>query len=59
MARTIYEKSTRALLKDMLKEWNLRPGQVFTTSRVLEWFARNYPKLKASSLRAHCSVFNQ
>jgi endonuclease len=53
VARTIYEKPTRALLKDMLKEWNLRPGQVFTTSRALEWFAENYPKLKANSLRAH------
>ncbi len=53
MARTIYEKPTRVLLKDMLDEWKLQPGQVFTTSRALEWFARNYPKLKANSLRAH------
>jgi hypothetical protein len=53
MARTIYEKPTRVLLKKMLDEWNLRPGQVFTTSRALEWFAQNYPKLKANSLRAH------
>lgn len=53
MARTIYEKSTRALLKDMIKDWNLQPGQVFTTSRVLEWFQQHYPKLKPASLRAH------
>lgn len=53
MARTIYEKATRVLLKDMLSEWKLRPGQVFTTSRALEWFAKNYPKLKATSIRAH------
>jgi endonuclease len=53
VARTIYEKSTRALLKDMLQAWNLKPGQVFTTSRALEWFAKNYPKLKATSIRAH------
>ena len=53
MARTIYEKSTRLLLKDMLDEWKLQPGQVFTSSRVLEWFAKTYPKLSPVSLRAH------
>jgi hypothetical protein len=53
MARTIYDKPTRALLKDMLKDWGLQPGQVFTTSRALAWFRQNYPKLKDSSIRAH------
>lgn len=53
MARTIYEKPTRALLKDMLTDWDLKPGQVFTTSRAIEWFANNYPKLKPTSVRAH------
>lgn len=53
MARTIYDKPTRALLKDMLTAWSLKPGQVFTTSRAIEWFAQNYPKLKANSIRAH------
>lgn len=53
MARTIYEKSTRLLLKDMLSDWGLKPGQVFTSSRVIEWFAKNYPKLKTGSIRAH------
>ena len=53
MARTIYDKPTRALLKDMLKDWALQPGQVFTTSRALDWFRQNYPKLKEGSIRAH------
>ncbi|MGO4396419.1 endonuclease NucS domain-containing protein [Variovorax sp. M-6] len=53
MARTIYEKPTRALLKDMLFDWELKPGQVFTTPRVIEWFAKKYPKLKPASIRAH------
>jgi hypothetical protein len=53
MARTIYDKPTRALLKDMLAAWGLKPGQVFTTSRAIEWFATNYPKLKQGSIRAH------
>lgn len=30
---TIYDKPTRALLKDMLKDLGLKPGQVFTTTR--------------------------
>ncbi len=53
MARTIYEKSTRVLLKDMLADMGLRPGQVFTTSRVIDWFQKHYPKLQAGSIRAH------
>jgi endonuclease len=53
MARTIYDKPTRALLKDMLAAWGLKPGQVFTTSRAIEWFEKNYPKLKPGSIRAH------
>jgi endonuclease len=53
MARTIYDKPTRVLLKDMLTDWGLKPGQVFTTGRVIEWFGQRYPKLKAASIRAH------
>jgi hypothetical protein len=53
MARTIYDKPTRALLKDMLKDLGLKPGHVFTTSRAIQWFAEHYPKLKAASIRAH------
>jgi hypothetical protein len=53
MARTIYDKPTRALLKDMVKELGLQPGQVFTTSRAIEWFRQHYPKLQPGSIRAH------
>lgn len=53
MARTIYDKTTRALLKDMVKDLGLQPGQVFTTSRAIEWFGQHYPKLQPSSIRAH------
>jgi endonuclease len=49
----LYDKPIRALLKDMLAEWGLEPGQVFTSSRVVEWFAKHYPKAKTTSLRAH------
>lgn len=53
MPRTIYDRPTRALLKDMLTSFGLQPGQVFTTSRAIEWFAEHYPKLKPGSIRAH------
>jgi hypothetical protein len=53
MSKTIYDKSTRSLLKDMLKEMVLKPGQVFTASRAIEWFKQHYPKLQQASIRAH------
>lgn len=53
MARTIYDKPTRALLKDMLEDLGLKPGQVFTTARAIQWFQEHYPKLKPGSIRAH------
>jgi hypothetical protein len=53
MAGTIYEKSTRALLRDMLKAWDLKPGQVFTAQRALQWFQEHYPKLRSTTINAH------
>lgn len=31
----------------------LQPGQVFTTSRAIEWFGQHYPTLQPGSIRAH------
>jgi len=53
MAKTVYDKPTRVLLKDMLHDLALMPGQVLTTSRALDWFAQRYPKLQPNSIRAH------
>lgn len=53
MPRTIYDLPIRQLLAKMLEAWNLQPGQVFTTSRALEWFETNFPKTKPASIRAH------
>lgn len=53
MARTIYDKSTRVLLKDMLDDMKLQPGQVFTKSRALDWFQTHYPRLQPNSIAAH------
>jgi endonuclease len=53
MPRAIYDRPTRELLKEMLAEWGVRPGQVFTTEDVLTWFAERYPKLQLSSVKAY------
>ena len=49
MARTIYDRPTRALLKEMVEDLGLRPGQVFTTSRALQWFEAKYPPMATSN----------
>lgn len=53
MGRQIYEKTTREILKDMLVEWNLQPGQVFTAARAFQWFEGHWPLLAKGSIRAH------
>lgn len=53
MGRQIYEKTTREILKEMLVEWNLQPGQVFTAARAVQWFAEKWPLLAKGSIRAH------
>jgi len=40
-------------LKEMLAEWRLSPDEIFSSQRAVDWFANNYPKLKAASIHAH------
>jgi hypothetical protein len=51
--KTIYDKPTRVLLKDMIADWELQPGETFNARRAVSWFAEKYPKLKAGSIKAH------
>ncbi|MFH7040793.1 endonuclease NucS domain-containing protein [Paucibacter sp. JuS9] len=37
----------------MIADFGLQPGQVFTTTRAIQWFQDKYPKLKPGSIRAH------
>jgi len=53
MPKAIYEKTVRQLMLDMFEEWQLQPGQVFTKTRALDWFASNYPKLQPGTIGAH------
>jgi hypothetical protein len=50
MSKTIYDKPTRVLLKDMVAAWKLQPGETFNARRAVAWFAENYPKLKSGSI---------
>jgi endonuclease len=49
----IYDKPTRVLMKEMVTEMPITPGQVVTKEAVFNWFATHYPKIKESTLAAH------
>jgi hypothetical protein len=48
----MYDKPVRLLLQEMVKSFDLKPGQVFTTTRAVEWFKEHYPKLQSTGIRA-------
>lgn len=52
-SRSMYEKPIRALMRDMVKEFGLQPGQPINSNQVVDWFEKNYPKLKSSGIKAH------
>jgi endonuclease len=49
----IYDKSTRALMREMVAKMPITPGQVVTKEAVLNWFATHYPKIKEGTVTAH------
>ena len=50
---SIYEKSTRLLLRDFVTKQNVTNGQVITKDQVISWFKLNYPKIKTGTITAH------
>jgi hypothetical protein len=56
MPRQIYHTPIRELLREMLAEWSLKPGQVCTTQRAVDWFADRYRKLRHTGIRAHLTM---
>jgi endonuclease len=48
----IYERPTKSLMADWAKE-NLSPGQTFKKSAAVQWFAKNYPKIKSNTVNMH------
>jgi endonuclease len=49
----IYAKPVRLLMRDMANAFALKAGQTFTKREAIEWFAKNYPKIKAGTIAAH------
>lgn len=49
----IYEKSTRALMRDMIRELGLEKGQIIQRHQVQNWFQKRYPKIKDGTISAH------
>ncbi len=50
---SIYEKPTRLLMKDMVKDIGLQSGQPLERKQVLSWFKTHYPKIKEGTVSAH------
>ena len=48
----IYDRPAKSLIADWAKA-NLKPGQTFSKSDVVRWFAEHYPKLKRSTIAMH------
>ncbi|MEZ5695354.1 MAG: endonuclease NucS [Sphingomonadaceae bacterium] len=55
MAGQIYEQTTTELMAEWAQQ-NLVRGQIFTKNDVISYFATHYPKIKASSIRAHMTA---
>lgn len=49
----IYDKPTRALMRQMVAEMPIAKGNVITRDAVLNWFASHYPKIKEGTVTAH------
>lgn len=50
---SIYERSTKSLMGDWVKEKKLLPGQIFKKSDAANWFAEHYPKIKRKTVEMH------
>ena len=49
----IYEKPVRLLMRQMVTELPVKPGESITKETVLNWFATRYPKIKEGTIAAH------
>lgn len=47
------EKPVRLLLRDMATAFGLKPGDVFTREKAIQWFRQNYPNVKEGTVAAH------
>lgn len=50
---TIYEKPTKELVRDFVKDMGLTKGKIFSRKDFLGWFKAKYPNIKKGTLNAH------
>lgn len=50
---SIYDKPVWQLMREMVEEFDLEREEILTRERVLEWFSKNYPKIKKATVSAH------
>ena len=50
---SMYEKPVRVLMQDMIPALGIKPGDVFTREQAVQWFAKEYPKVKQGTVTAH------
>ena len=53
---SIYEKSTNQLLTEYINE-NCTAGETINKEEIVEWFSRNYPKIKSNTVGCHIIKF--
>jgi hypothetical protein len=52
------EKPVRLLMKDMVADMRLKPGDVFTREQAVDWFREHYPNVKEGTVAAHLIRFS-
>ena len=52
----IYEKSTNQLLTEFIAE-NCKSGETINKEEIVDWFSRNYPKIKSNTVGCHIIKF--
>ncbi len=52
----IYEKSTNQLLTEYITE-NCKPGETINKEEIVDWFSRNYPRIKSNTVGCHIIKF--
>ncbi len=53
MAGHGYDKTTKIMMNDFVKEVQLTAGQEVSSSQILGWFRENYPNVKDGTVRGH------
>ena len=49
----IYEKSTKLLFQDLIKDLGIQKGQIIERSKIYLWFQQKYPLIKKGTISAH------